>query len=76
MNDSISETEYQTVILACADLIALGVPYEDTITDPMGPCGKLAGVADFDTLADCVLLAVMARRLPDYSAIQMKNVLN
>ena len=73
MNDSISETEYQTAILACADLISLGVPYEDTITDPMGPCGKLAGIADIDTLADCVLLAVMARRLTAYLAVQLRT---
>ena len=63
METSINTEEYQSAVLACTAEILCGVDPEDTLTNPMGPCGKLAGNVDLDALADCIQWALDARRL-------------
>lgn len=60
--NNISAEEYTSVVFACAQLIALGLAYEDVFTDPMGPISSIVGKCEIGAIAECTAMTVRAQR--------------
>lgn len=69
MDDFVSRTsdEYADIIAQCVELIINGESVERVLTDPFGQCSRAIGRYDLETVADCTLLLLKARRYSNHA---------